>query len=112
MALVTENRRRVVALAVGSRIRIGRARVGVVTTRLAFPVGLRVAPATTGPLIIAAILRSKALLAGPRLDQRAVDGEVFLGQQATVIRQAHDLGEEAFHHLMCQQRSRFFENVE
>src|SRR5450755_2840599 len=50
MALVTEDRRRVMALAVGARIGVGGARVGVVATGLAFPVGLGIAPAAARPL--------------------------------------------------------------
>ena len=42
-----------------------------------------------GRLIVAAVLRPKALVARPRLNQRAVDREVFLGQQPRGIGQAH-----------------------
>src|ERR1700694_1646296 len=77
MALITEHRRRVMTLTKGARVGVGRTCVGVVATGLTFPVGLRVAPAATRSLIIAAILRSKALLARPRLNQRTVDREVL-----------------------------------
>ena len=91
------------ALAIEPGVRIRGAGVGVIAARLPLPVRLRIAPATTRPLIVGAVLRPKALLARPRLNQRAVDREVLLGQQPTAIGQAQHLGKEAFHHLMRQQ---------
>jgi len=112
MTLVTEDRRRVVALAKGARVGIGRTRVGVVATRLAFPVGLGIAPTPSRPLIVAAVLRPKALLARPRLNQRAVDREMFLRQQPAAIGQMQHLSKEPFDHLMRQQPIAILENVE
>src|SRR6266700_446088 len=103
VALIAENRCRLVALAIVPGIGISRAGVGIVGPRLTFPVRLRIAPTTARPLIVAAVLRSKALLARPRLNQRAVDRGVFLRQQATAIGQAQHLGKEAFHYPMHQQ---------
>jgi hypothetical protein len=76
-----------------------------------FPIRLRVAPAATGPLIVAAVL-AKALLARPCLDQRAVDREMLLRQQAARVGPAHDLGEKASTTSCASTRSRFLENVE
>jgi len=56
--------------------------MGVVAARLAFPIGLRVAPAAIRVLIVRAVLRPEALLARPGLDQRAVDREMFRGQHS------------------------------
>ena len=103
VALVAQNRRRVVALAVAAGIRIGRARVGVVAARPAFPVRLRIAPTATRPLVVRPVLGSKALLARPRLDQRPVHREVFLRQQTLLVCQTQNLGEEPFHDLVLQQ---------
>lgn len=47
-------------------------------------------------MIVAAFLQAEALLARPYLNQRAIDREVLLRQQATDICQAHDFGEERF----------------
>ena len=78
--------------------------MGVVAARLPFPVRLRVtSAAASGPLIVAAVLGSKALLTRPCLDQRAVDREVLLRQQAARVCVAHDLSEQAFDHVMLQQ---------
>ena len=91
------------ALAISPRVGISRACVRVVGAGLAFPVGLRVASTPARSLIIAAVLRPKALLARPCLNQRTVDREVFLRQQSAGLGHAHDLGKQAFHHLMRQQ---------
>jgi hypothetical protein len=61
---------------------------------------------------IASNSKLKPLLARPRLNQCAVDREVFLGQQATGISQAHNLTREALHYLCASKRSRFLENTE
>ena len=92
-----------VALPVQARLRIGRASVGVVAARLAFPVGLGIAPAAARRLIVRAVLRAKALLAGPGLNQRAVDREMFLRKQTLSVGLAHHFGEEGFNDLVLEQ---------
>ncbi len=103
MSLIAQDRRRGVALAVETRIGIGGARMGVVATRLALPVRLRIAPAAVGVLIVRAVLGTEALLARPGLDQRAVDREVFRGEQITLVGQRHHFGEERFDHFVLEQ---------
>lgn len=101
--LVAQDRGRVVALAVEAGIGVGRARMGVVAARPAFPIGLGVASAARGRLVVRAVLGSEALLAGPGLDQGAVDREVFLGEQSGPVGQGHHLGEEGFDHRVGEQ---------
>jgi len=52
MPLIGKDRCRVVALPIQARLRIGLAGVGVIAARLAFPVGLGVAPTAAGRLIV------------------------------------------------------------
>ena len=103
MPLVGKDRGRVVALPVQARLRIGRAGVGVIAARLAFPIRLRVAPAAIGRLVVRAIFRAKALLAGPGLNQRAVDREMLLRKQPLPVGLAHHFGEEGFNDLVLEQ---------
>ncbi len=103
MALVAQRCRRIVALAEETGVRIGGARVGVVAAWPALPVGLGIAPTAARPLVVRPILGPEALLARPRLDQRAIDREMLLRQQTLPIGQSQHLGEETFHHLVLQQ---------
>ena len=84
MPLVAQDGRRVVALAVQPRIRVRSRSVRFVAALLAFPVSLRVARPAAQRLILA-ILADKALVAGPRLNQRTVDREMFFRQQAVLV---------------------------
>jgi len=45
----------------------------------------------------------EALVTGPRLDERAIDTEVFLAQQLALVGQPHDFGEEALDDSVFQQ---------
>lgn len=78
MPLIGKDRGRIVALPVQARIRVRRAGVRIIAARLALPVSLRIAPTAIRRLVVRAVLRAKALLARPGLDQRTVDGEVLL----------------------------------
>ena len=67
---VAQLRLRVAALAIQLRVGIGRRLVRVVLALC--PVEVRTVP------VIGAVLAPEAFLRRPRLDQRAIDGEVFL----------------------------------
>lgn len=91
------------ALAVQARIGIGSAGMGVAASRSALPVGLCVAPTAGGRLIVRSVLGPKALLAGPSLNQRAVDREMFLRQQVALVGQGHHFGKERLDHCVRKQ---------
>lgn len=103
MSLVGKDRGGVVALPVQACIRIGRAGVGVIAARLAFPIRLSVAPTTVRRLVVRSVFRAKALLAGPGLNQRTVDGEMLFREQALPVGLPHDFGEEEFNDLVLEQ---------
>ena len=103
MSLVGKNRGRVVALPVQARLRIGRAGVGVIAAWLALPVGLGVASSAVGRLVVRAILRPKALLASPGLNQGTIDGEVLFREQSLPVGLAHHFGEEGLDDFVLEQ---------
>src|SRR5258705_9461025 len=75
-------------------VRVGGREMRVVPALLAVEVALGVAPTTTMTFSrwrIAAVLRHKALHAGPSLDQGAIDREVLAGEQLADLRQAKQL---------------------
>jgi hypothetical protein len=45
----------------------------------------------------------RPLVAGPGLDKRAIDGEVFVGEQAALVGQGEDFGKEGFDDFVFQQ---------
>lgn len=111
MPLVTQDGRRVVALAVQPRIRVRCRSVRVVASLFAFPVSLRVARPAARRLI-PAILANKALVAGPRLDQRAVDREMFFDSKPFLSAMVMTSVKNCSTTSCSSSRSRFFENVE
>lgn len=82
MAQVAGQRGRRVALAVQLRFGVGLGRMRVVAARLAAPVLGRV------PLV-GAVLAPQALVAGPGLDERAVDAEVLAREQPALVGHLH-----------------------
>jgi hypothetical protein len=50
--------------------------------------------AATSPFRRLAVFAAKALVAGPRLQQGAIDGEVVVREQTTALSHLHDLMEE------------------
>src|SRR5262249_52464174 len=57
------------------------------------------------------VLALEALHRSPRLDQRAVDGEVLLAHQPVVTRLPHGRPEELRRHVVSSSRLRFAEKV-
>ncbi|VWC37494.1 hypothetical protein BPS26883_06773 [Burkholderia pseudomultivorans] len=74
----------------------------VVAAPFALPVGVDIA-AAAGRRIVRTVLGPEALVAGPRLDQRAIDREMFSGEQPLLVGQAHDFGKERFDHFVLEQ---------
>ena len=87
MTQVTRQRRRRLALAVQPRLGVARGFVRIVAARLTVPVlGRAVA--------VRSVLAPHALVAGPGLDERAVDAEVLTRQQSTLVGHFHGSIEE------------------
>ncbi|KVQ45794.1 hypothetical protein WT21_19160 [Burkholderia territorii] len=74
----------------------------VVAAPLALPVGADLT-ATAGRRLVQAVLGPEVLVLAPLLDQRAIDGEVFSGQQSLLAGQAHDFGKEQIYHFVLEQ---------
>src|SRR5512132_1841498 len=90
-----------VALAEQPGIVVGGRAVRFVRSLLTLEVALAVAALSRR--FARTVLRSKALHAGPRLDQRTVDREVLVGQQALNARIVEDGAEELARDLPAQQ---------
>lgn len=75
----------------------------VVLAFLATEVALGVAPAAARRGRFAAVLRHKALHAGPGLDQRAVNREMVAGQKLAKLRQVQHAGKELGRDIACEQ---------
>src|SRR5258706_7449775 len=88
---VGELRAAVIALAVQARIRIGLRAVRLVAALLTAKVHARVAGIIVSRPFPRSLNRLKALLAGPRLQQRAINSEVLLGHQASPLSFLDDL---------------------
>jgi hypothetical protein len=86
---------------------IGYREMRVICAFLAMKVALGIASATacstSGRRRVASILGNKALHAGPCLDQRTVDREVFAREQAAGLRQVQDAGHEVTGNIAVQQ---------
>ena len=85
---------------------VGGRGMRVVLALLAMEVALGIAPAARLALSrgrIAAVLRHKALHAGPGLDQRAVDREVLAGQQLADLRQVQHARKELGRNIAVEQ---------
>ena len=103
MALITQDRRHLVALLVPPHIRVGGRCMRVVAAPLAFPVRLPVTAAALRWRIVQTLFRNEILVAGPCLDQRAIDREMLARQQAALVCHCHDFGKERFDHFMVEQ---------
>ena len=73
------------AFAVQPRIGVGAGLVRVVTASLAFEVGTEIVIAVVVAIVVLATLAYKALVAGPGLNQRAVDAEVLAREPTLVV---------------------------
>jgi hypothetical protein len=97
--VVAQDGRALVARLEQSRLRISGRLVCRIATLLAISVSVGVT-ATAGRRTIArAVLAAEALVNGPRLHPPRMISQ----QQAPLVRQAHDFGEESFHDFMLQQ---------
>ena len=100
--LITKDGSALPTLTEQARIRIGARFMRVVAAPLTLPVGVDIAT-TAGWRVVRTVLGPEALVAGPRLDQRAIDREVFSGQQPLLVGQAHDFGKERFDYFVLKQ---------
>lgn len=100
--LITKDGSALSSLSEQARIRISARFMRVVAAPFALPVGVDIA-AAAGRRIVRTVLGPEALVAGPRLDQRAIDREMFSGEQPLLVGQAHDFGKERFDHFVLEQ---------
>src|SRR5579864_1206951 len=75
------------ALAEQAGVRVGGGEMRVILALLPMEVALSIAPATWRRRRPDTVLRYKALHAGPRFDQRPIDGEMLAGEQFSHLRQ-------------------------
>ena len=102
--VVAQDGRTLPALLEQTCIRIRTRLMRLLAASLALPARVGIASAACRRTIVRAVLRTEAFVTGPCLNQRAVHREMVSGQQAPLVGQTHDFGEERFYDIMFQQR--------
>src|SRR5471030_1434686 len=104
MAHITEHRTRAFALSKQACLVVRSGGVCFVTALLTMPVIVwRGWSIRRGVVFLRSRFRHKTLVSGPRLNQRAVDAEVFPGKMSALTRGFDCLVEQQYHYVMFKQ---------
>ena len=104
---VAQDRSGISALAAKPRIRISRRPMRLVAALPPSEVNRRITTASVAARRILVIDRPETLVGGPRLNERTVDGEVLVAEQAGFTRPADDGIEEALSDLAVEETVTF-----